>query len=56
MQNLIAVFALIVLLMGIGRVLTWRRIVPERSADTLDRVVLQVNLPAAVPLGLWLLR
>jgi predicted permease len=48
MQNLIAVFALIMLLMGIGRVLTWRRIVPERSADTLNLVVLYVNLPAAV--------
>ena len=48
MQNRIAVFALIVLLMLIGRALTGRRIVPEHSADTLNRVVLYVNLPAAL--------
>ena len=55
MQNRIAVFALIVLRMGIGRALIWRRIVPERSADTRNRVVPYVNLPAAVRLP-WLLQ
>jgi len=44
----LATFAFILLLIGIGRLLAWRRLLPERSADVLNLVVLYVNLPAMV--------
>ncbi|MCK9366530.1 MAG: AEC family transporter [Metallibacterium scheffleri] len=44
----VATFAFLLLLIVIGRVLAWRRVLPERAADTLNLVVLYVNLPAMV--------
>lgn len=48
MQLPVATFAFLLLLIAIGRVLAWRRVLPERAADTLNLVVLYVNLPATV--------
>ncbi|THD11999.1 hypothetical protein B1806_01320 [Metallibacterium scheffleri] len=48
MQLPVATFAFLLLLIVIGRVLAWRRVLPERAADTLNLVVLYVNLPAMV--------
>ncbi len=44
----LATFAFLLLLIAIGRLLAWRRVLPERAADTLNLVVLYVNLPAMV--------
>jgi len=44
----LATFAFILLLIAIGRLLAWRRVLPARAADTLNLVVLYVNLPAMV--------
>ena len=44
----LATFAFILLLIATGRLLAWRRALPERAADTLNLVVLYVNLPAMV--------
>lgn len=48
MQLPVATFAFLLLLIAIGRMLAWRRVMPERAADTLNLVVLYVNLPATV--------
>lgn len=48
MQLPLATFAFLLLLIAIGRLLAWRRVLPERAADTLNLVVLYVNLPAMV--------
>ena len=48
MQLPLATFAFILLLIATGRLLAWRRVLPARAADTLNLVVLYVNLPAMV--------
>lgn len=47
-MSVFATFAFILALLAIGRVLSWRRIVPDNAADSLNLVVLFVCLPAAV--------
>lgn len=48
MQPAASTFAFLLLLILIGRVMAWRNLLPERAADTLNLVVLYVNLPATV--------
>lgn len=47
-MSVIAIFAFIVVLLAIGRILDWRRLVPENAAQTLNLVVINVCLPAAI--------
>jgi len=47
-MDVLATFAFILVTLAIGRVLSWRRIVPDNAADSLNLVVLFVCLPAAV--------
>ncbi|MCB1569608.1 MAG: AEC family transporter, partial [Xanthomonadales bacterium] len=44
----VSTFALILVLIAIGRVLHWRGWVPGNAADVLNLVVLHVCLPAAI--------
>lgn len=46
--HIVPAFAFIIALIAIGHLLGRRRVLPERAADTLNLVVLYVNLPAAV--------
>lgn len=46
--RIVPAFAFIIALIAIGHLLGRRRVLPERAADTLNLVVLYVNLPAAV--------
>ncbi|HET9033373.1 MAG TPA: AEC family transporter [Dokdonella sp.] len=41
-------FAIILVLLAVGRLLAWRRLVAENAADSLNLVVLNVCLPAAI--------
>ncbi|MBZ0224195.1 MAG: AEC family transporter [Dokdonella sp.] len=43
-----AAFGLILAMLAVGKLLAWRRVVPDGSANTLNLVVLYVCLPAAV--------
>ncbi|MEZ5461132.1 AEC family transporter [Dokdonella sp.] len=47
-MSVVAIFAFIVVLLAVGRFLDWRRMVPENAAHTLNLVVLNVCLPAAI--------
>lgn len=47
-MSVIAIFAFIIVLLALGRLLDWRRLVPENAAQTLNLVVLNVCLPAAI--------
>lgn len=47
-MSVISTFAIILAFLVIGRVLAWRRLVPENAAETLNLVVLNVCLPAAI--------
>ena len=47
-MSVVSIFAFIVVLLAIGRILEWRRMVPENAAQTLNLVVLNVCLPAAI--------
>ncbi len=47
-MSVVPTFAIIIVLLGIGRVLAWRRLVPENAAESLNLVVLNVCLPAAI--------
>lgn len=46
--RIVPAFAFIIALIALGHLLGRRRVLPERAADTLNLVVLYVNLPAAV--------
>jgi predicted permease len=48
MIPIISAFAFILAMLACGRLLAWRRLVPENAAATLNLVVLYVCLPAAV--------
>lgn len=48
MIPIISAFAFILAMLACGRLLAWRRLVPENAATTLNLVVLYVCLPAAV--------
>lgn len=43
-----AAFAFVLVLMALGRVLAWRRLVPDSAPDALNIVVLYVCMPAAI--------
>ncbi len=47
-MSVFSTFAFILVLLAVGRVLSWRRIVPDNAAESLNLVVLYVLLPAAV--------
>jgi predicted permease len=47
-MQMLSAFAFILAMLACGRVLAWRRIVPDNAAATLNLVVLYVCLPAAV--------
>ncbi len=51
-MSVIPVFAFILVLLAVGRVLRWRGIVAENAPDSLNLVVLYVCLPAAILLYL----
>lgn len=47
-MSVVSVFAFIAVLLVVGRILDWRRMVPENAAQSLNLVVLNVCLPAAI--------
>jgi len=47
-MSVIAAFAFVLLLMALGRLLSWRRLVPDSAPDALNIVVLYVCMPAAI--------
>lgn len=47
-MSVFAAFAFVLLLMALGRLLSWRRLVPDSAPDALNMVVLYVCMPAAV--------
>ncbi|MDC8014327.1 AEC family transporter [Tahibacter soli] len=47
-MSVTASFAFVLLLIALGRLLAWRRIVPENASDALNAVVLYVCLPASI--------
>jgi predicted permease len=47
-MSVASTFAFIVLLLVIGRILRWRKIVPDNAPDSLNLVVLYVCLPASI--------
>lgn len=47
-MSVTASFAFVLLLIALGRVLAWRRLVPEGAPDALNIVVLYVCLPASI--------
>lgn len=47
-MSVTASFAFVLILIALGRVLAWRRIVPENASDALNAVVLYVCLPASI--------
>lgn len=47
-MSILSTFAIILVLLGIGRLLAWRELVPASTAESLNRVVLNVCLPAAI--------
>ena len=47
-MSVAASFAFVLLLIALGRLLAWRRIVPENASDALNAVVLYVCLPASI--------
>src|SRR6187549_526156 len=44
-------FAFLLLLIALGRLLAWRRLVPDSAPDALNLVVLYVCLPASILLN-----
>lgn len=55
-MSVVASFAFVLLLMGLGRALVWRRLVPDSAPDALNMVVLYVCMPAAILLQVPQLR
>lgn len=55
-MSVVASFAFVLLLMGLGRALVWRRLVPGSAPDALNMVVLYVCMPAAILLQVPQLR
>jgi predicted permease len=51
-MSVIPVFAFILVLLAIGRILRWRGIVPDNAPESLNLIVLYVCLPAAILLYL----
>jgi len=47
-MSVFASFAFVLLLMGLGRSLVWRRLVPDSAPDALNSVVLYVCMPASI--------
>ncbi len=47
-MSVFAAFAFVLLLMALGRMLAWRRLVPDSAPDALNIVVLYVCMPAAI--------
>lgn len=47
-MSVFAAFAFVLLLMVLGRLLSWRRLVPDSAPDALNIVVLYVCMPAAI--------
>ncbi|MCQ4165833.1 AEC family transporter [Tahibacter harae] len=47
-MSVLASFAFVLLLMGLGRSLVWRRLVPDSAPDALNSVVLYVCMPASI--------
>lgn len=47
-MSVFAAFAFVLLLMALGRTLSWRRLVPDSAPDALNIVVLYVCMPAAI--------
>ncbi len=47
-MSILSTFLIIFLLLVLGRLLAWRKMVPDNAADTLNLVVLNVCLPAAI--------
>lgn len=47
-MSVFAAFAFVLLLMALGRLLSWRRLVPDSAPDALNIVVLYVCMPAAI--------
>ncbi|WP_313918770.1 AEC family transporter [Tahibacter sp.] len=47
-MSVFAAFAFVLLLMALGRLLSWRRLVPDSAPDALNIVVLYVYMPAAI--------
>jgi malate permease and related proteins len=51
LMSVVAAFSFVLLLMGLGRVLAWRRVVPDSAPDALNLVVLYVCMPASILLN-----
>ncbi len=47
-MTITSTFAIILVLLAVGRLLAWRRLVPENAAEVLNLVVLNVCLPATI--------
>lgn len=47
-MSILSTFSIIFVLLVLGRLLAWRRMVPGNAAETLNLVVLKVCLPAAI--------
>lgn len=47
-MSVFAAFAFVLLLMTLGRLLAWRRLVPDSAPDALNMVVLYVCMPASI--------
>lgn len=47
-MSVLPTFAIIIGLLAIGRLLRWRKLVPDNAAESLNLVVLNVCLPAAI--------
>ncbi len=47
-MSVFAAFAFVLLLMALGRLLSWRRLVPDSAPDALNIVVLYVCMPATI--------
>ncbi|MEO7934731.1 MAG: AEC family transporter [Dokdonella sp.] len=47
-MSILSTFTIILVLLVLGRLLAWRRMVPANAAETLNLVVLNVCLPAAI--------
>lgn len=47
-MSVFAAFAFVLLLMALGRMLAWRRLVPDSAPDALNIVVLYMCMPAAI--------
>jgi len=47
-MSILSTFSIILVLLVVGRLLAWRRVLPENAAETLNLIVLNVCLPAAI--------